>query len=58
MPEGWRLAACKLLRGHAGLGDHAVGLGYADRLLAVLMPCLKAASAGAVLPDPHIAVSS
>jgi hypothetical protein len=41
-------AACELLRGHASLGDHAVGLGYADRLLAVLTPRLKAASAGGI----------
>ncbi len=40
-------AACELLRGHASLGDHAVGLGYAERLLSLLAARLEAAGAGA-----------
>lgn len=39
-------AACELLRGHPALGDHAVGLGYADRLLALLSARLKAMTTG------------
>ena len=39
-------AVCELLRGHAALGDHAVGLGYADRLLVLLTARVRGQAPG------------
>lgn len=39
-------AAVELLRGHPLLADHAVGLGYADRLLKLLATRVPATSKG------------